>query len=759
MSGGKIVGFRPNSSDELIETMTEEPQRDAWYTDDAQDEPQAGSRAVLILLGLLALAWLGLVGWAAAPMFAAGMPARADVLAIVAAATAPLSLLGVIALLVFRTSRSETRRYLDAAARLRAESAALERRLSEMTVRIEANREALGTQVDHLLRLGDDAGTRIATLTTELRGEANALERHADTLKSVTELATANMGVLLGDFPRVEGELQRLADGFQATGLAALEHAKALEAELAALSARGREADQIAGGAAERLAAHLQQMEGTSTQAGARIEESAGRMTGAIDAALARASEAFEEARRGMEAQGAAMLAMVEQSRAALDRTGTDSTDGLAARVNAIMAQVEALGAALAGHDETSRGLVERLGGGLGELEQRLALLGDDGSAKTERLASAVRELGTHAEHVSTVLAGAGSAADNFIQRAENLLTALDASAREIDETLPAAFARLDQYSAASRERIDAMQPGIGAIESGATSALDRLAQTERLLEQQRTAIEQLSQTVASYVAGGRSGTEELTQVIESANARITDLADGSSQQLVGVMLRVRDAAQQAAERARETLDRVVPEAAAALGNAGEEAVRQALSGRVESQIAALAQAAEQAVAAASSAAERLGQQIAAVNESTRALEERVESARDEADDANRDSFARRASLLVEALNSTAIDVAKILSNEVTDSAWSAYLKGDRGVFTRRAVRLLDAGESREVLRYYESDGEFREQVNRYIHDFEAMLRNVLATREGSQIAVTLLSSDMGKLYVALAQAIERLRT
>jgi len=48
--------------------------------------------------------------------------------------------------------------------------------------------------------------------------------------------------------------------------------------------------------------------------------------------------------------------------------------------------------------------------------------------------------------------------------------------------------------------------------------------------------------------------------------------------------------------------------------------------------------------------------------------------------------------------------------------------------------------------------------VNRYIHDFEAMLRNILATRDGTPLSVTLLSSDTGKLYVALAQAIERLR-
>jgi len=38
------------------------------------------------------------------------------------------------------------------------------------------------------------------------------------------------------------------------------------------------------------------------------------------------------------------------------------------------------------------------------------------------------------------------------------------------------------------------------------------------------------------------------------------------------------------------------------------------------------------------------------------------------------------------------------------------------------------------------------------------MLRQLLSTRDGHALGVTLLSSDMGKLYVVLAQAIERLR-
>jgi regulator of sirC expression with transglutaminase-like and TPR domain len=79
-------------------------------------------------------------------------------------------------------------------------------------------------------------------------------------------------------------------------------------------------------------------------------------------------------------------------------------------------------------------------------------------------------------------------------------------------------------------------------------------------------------------------------------------------------------------------------------------------------------------------------------------------------------------------------------------------------VFTRRAVKLLGPAEAKTIAQIYGNDDGFRDHVSRYIHDFEAMLRQLLSTRDGHALGVTLLSSDMGKLYVALAQAIERLR-
>ena len=154
----------------------------------------------------------------------------------------------------------------------------------------------------------------------------------------------------------------------------------------------------------------------------------------------------------------------------------------------------------------------------------------------------------------------------------------------------------------------------------------------------------------------------------------------------------------------------------------------------------------------------QLRDQLAKVNELAGNLERRVAHARSRAEEQVDHDFARRVALITESLNSNAIDLARALDSDVTDTAWAAYLRGDRGIFTRRAVRLLEASEAKAVAQHYENDRDFREHVSRYIHDFEAMLRQLLSTRDGHALGVTLLSSDMGKLYVALAQGIERLR-
>src|SRR3546814_12221829 len=71
--------------------------------------------------------------------------------------------------------------------------------------------------------------------------------------------------------------------------------------------------------------AHIARMEATSETAGARLESVTGEMSGAVDGLLDRTAGAVDEARKGIAAQGEAMLAMLETNQAALDRATRDS--------------------------------------------------------------------------------------------------------------------------------------------------------------------------------------------------------------------------------------------------------------------------------------------------------------------------------------------------------------------------------------------------------------------------------------------------
>ncbi|MCX7285076.1 MAG: hypothetical protein NTX28_13690, partial [Novosphingobium sp.] len=219
------------------------------------------------------------------------------------------------------------------------------------------------------------------------------------------------------------------------------------------------------------------------------------------------------------------------------------------------------------------------------------------------------------------------------------------------------------------------------------------------------------------------------------------------------------DAATQAGADLRNSTADEITAIAGQLGEQSSAAIARVLQGRAAELVGRLEEAIDAAASASRETAIQMRDQLAKVDVLAANLEARVSRAREKAEDRIDNDFARRAALITESLNSSAIDVAKALSTDVSETAWASYLRGDRGIFTRRAVSLLENAEARAVQAHYESDDEFREHVNRYIHDFESMLRQLLSTRDGNALGVTVLSSDMGKLYVALAQGIERLRT
>ncbi len=150
--------------------------------------------------------------------------------------------------------------------------------------------------------------------------------------------------------------------------------------------------------------------------------------------------------------------------------------------------------------------------------------------------------------------------------------------------------------------------------------------------------------------------------------------------------------------------------------------------------------------------------QLKALHATSDALDRRLAGSARKIETQDRELLTKRSGELIEMLNSRAIDVSKWLGHDISQGEWTAYLKGDQGIFARRAVRMLGFSDVRAIRKIYHEDGDFAEHVNRYVHDFETLLKSVLEARDGSALAVTMLSSDLGKLYVGLAQASERLR-
>lgn len=732
-----------------------------WIDGDAEPEaPSAplGRRIAAGALVVLVLGWLATVGWLVQVEATAGRATLDRVALWIAAASAPVALAAILWMLLQRTSRREAARFGRTAEGMRAEAKRLDYAIRMIRLQLDEMRASISAESGRLAAIGEEAADRLVRVRRELNEAGTQLDEKSDRLLRSARGAREDIEVLVRDLPRADEQARALGGNLQDAGMQAHEQVAALEAQLTSLRERGREADEIASGAAHRLAAGLARIEGASEAAAARFAEAGTRANEAVGAAIEEASAAVDDTRRAVDGIAHALTDIVDGARTSFDEAGKEAALALAQRVEAVgnalggieqrlAAQSDSTGALLAGVEERAL-----------KVTQRIGAIGEAASVNLQALREHFAQLSGDLEAIYGNIEGSDQAAHKLIESAVEVKAMLDLSADTLHEALPESFAVLESRAGELHEAVNRIGPELIAYESATEKAAGHVAATGSNLAGQHEEIERVIAAIDERIGAMQRSIETVGTSLAGTDEQARSIADSAAPRLVEALMRVRETAEQAAEKARAAFGEVIPETAAALGEATRQAMGDALDENVDRRLAEIAEATERAVEAARLAAERLGERIAEIETTSAAIEDRIDEARSEAEAAEQDSFARRVTLLIESLNSTAIDVTKILSNEVTDLAWAAYLKGDRGIFARRAVRLLDTGEAREIAQHYESDAEFREQVNRYIHDFEAMLRRVLATRDGSALAVTLLSSDNGKLYVALAQAIERLR-
>jgi hypothetical protein len=746
------------SADIALGTGGEEEQ---WLqpNESVVQEPGAGGRHVLgIALALLAALWIGYSAWSAGRTLAGQSLSSPLVAQWLAIAAGPLALLGLAWLIFGRTRRKEAERFTRSVIAMRGEAQSLEALLEVLSQRITDSRTELTMMAQHLMQLGDEATGKLGGITQQFDSSSERLKHHGEALDRAAESARNDIGVLLDDLPRAEEMTRGLAEQLRSIGGQSAEKAAAFARQVGELADRTREADQLVAGATDRLAARLAEIDVAGTAAAGRVGEAEASFGGALDALLERTSVTLQEIRAGIDVQSAAVAALVDQASAGIGKAGAEASESLASNVDHANSALESLSQRVAEQDRSSQRMIAEIDRGLAMIDERFGELAAHGDERANRFLESLTRARTELDTLAAQASSQDLAIGSIAERTAALHESIDRLTDEIRDSLGAAMGAAQGGADRLIETAAAIRPDMGWIRDAAVEADQRLSATGASIAEQQERFAALLGQVDEGVGDAQSKLTELASMLAQVEREAADLSAETAPALVSALVQVKEAAAHAAERAREAIEGVIPASAGKLSEETRAALERVIRESIEDRLRDVETVAARAVDSARSASDRLTQQMVMLGQSAAALEQHVEETKKEQREKDSEAFARRVSLLIDSMHSAAIDVGKILSDEIDDKAWGAYLKGNRGVFTSRAVRLIGGSETRALRAHYESDLEFQRSVNRYVHDFEAMLRRIMAERDGGVIAVTLMSSDMGKLYAALNQAIDRRR-
>jgi hypothetical protein len=595
--------------------------------------------------------------------------------------------------------------------------AAIRSRARAMAEELDQTREALdGQEAESLTSMRArlsalrDEGTAISRALRD--GESRALESwHAGVARMRDELQSALVALAEWEAEAAEANKARVA---------------AIGEDLARLD---RENSERGGSFAAELDQRRAAAAAEETAAASRLQAHLAALDDAIAARRARHGEIDAEA-----------TALLRERFAALDGEMADRRARHEAQGQAIAAQAEAIAMRL------------------DEFERRAAEIAVHGNQAEAALAASLRTLTDRLAASRSALAGTDSEVVALTESSVRLLELIQASVKHSSEELPQALAKGEVRLAEVEVRMAALREAANDTDARGLHLATTIATADENLR--RTCADLATLQAGLEAAGSAHGATlaGLRQELDGIAAQGAQLAEEARTRLAAALEDLSRSAHDAVAGFGESGSAAVAALAHQLASETSVAIERAMRTSVAETSAKLEHTATHAAAVSREAALQLRDQLAKVNELAGNLESRVAHARQRAEEQVDNDFTRRVALITESLNSNAIDIAKTLSSDVADTAWAAYLRGDRGIFTRRAVSLIENVEAKAIVQIYDRDRDFHEHVSRYIHDFEAMLRQVLSARDGQALGVTLLSSDMGKLYVALAQAIERLR-
>lgn len=103
-------------------------------------------------------------------------------------------------------------------------------------------------------------------------------------------------------------------------------------------------------------------------------------------------------------------------------------------------------------------------------------------------------------------------------------------------------------------------------------------------------------------------------------------------------------------------------------------------------------------------------------------------------------------------------EIARAIDHRTAAEVWQRFRSGERGVLGRHLYSLDGQATFDEISRRYDRDGDFRATVDRYIGDFERLLREAEQNDPEGRVMQNYMTSETGRVYLLLGHASGRLR-
>ena len=113
------------------------------------------------------------------------------------------------------------------------------------------------------------------------------------------------------------------------------------------------------------------------------------------------------------------------------------------------------------------------------------------------------------------------------------------------------------------------------------------------------------------------------------------------------------------------------------------------------------------------------------------------------------------ASSIVGQLQQFSVELAHLFSPKNEEDLWKRYYGGDKAVFMRHLRQEIRNSKAEKVRKLYRENMAFQTSVNHYMQAFEQMTYEAKENAPDSPLLGVLIGSDVGRLYMVLADIIK----